>query len=199
MNITQIEKVLPALDGWCTIEKARAMMELVERERPAVLVEIGVFGGRSLAAMADACRQNGYGHVHGIDPWSAPAALESVEESANIDWWAKVDYEGVYTRCKRALWAMQLEPFVTIMRLTAEEAAPAFAPESIDVLHIDGNHSEASSTRDVTLYLPRVRTGGHIWFDDMDWPSTHNALRIMREQCEEVGAAGTCGLFRKIP
>ena len=39
----------------------------------------------------------------------------------------------------------------------------------IDILHIDGNHSEQASYLDVTKWVPLVRSGGWIFFDDMTW------------------------------
>ncbi len=197
MNTTDVEQVIESMDGWCSAERARAMMQLIDEERPSLCVEIGVFGGRSLVAMADACRQLGEGHVYGIDPWDADAALDSVEEEENIAWWSKLDYEQLYLRCLENVRTMKLESYVTIARTTSEHAAALFAPESVDVMHIDGNHSEAVSSRDVLLFLPLVRPLGHVWFDDMDWRSTRNAVRLLREQCDQVGAVGTCGLFKK--
>ena len=44
-----------------------------------------------------------------------------------------------------------------------------FLDGEIDVLHQDGNHSEESSSREVELWLSKMKPGG-IWImDDIDW------------------------------
>jgi hypothetical protein len=52
------------------------MAALIRREKPSVVVEIGVFGGRSLVPQALALRENKQGVVYGIDPYTAAAATE---------------------------------------------------------------------------------------------------------------------------
>lgn len=195
MNTRSTLHAIEKLEGWCSAEKARAMMELVGRVAPAICVEIGVFGGRSLVAMGDACRQVGRGHVYGIDPWTATAALETVAEEANRKWWADLDYEETYLGCMAGIGRLGLDPWITVLRTTSARAARLFS--AIDILHIDGNHSEDVSTRDVDTYLPLVRPGGHVWFDDMDWPTTRNAQTVLLSQCDEVDVVGNCGLFQK--
>ena len=49
----------------------------------------------------------------------------------------------------------QLEDYVVTLRMTSEAAISEI--ETIDILYIDGNHSEEVSTKDVQLYLPKVR------------------------------------------
>jgi len=49
----------------------------------------------------------------------------------------------------------------------------------IDILHIDGNHEEISSCRDVELYVPKLKTGGYLWFDDANWKETKKAINLI--------------------
>ena len=66
----------PIIEGWTTQEKAEVLAGLVIDKKPQQLVEVGVFGGRSVFAQAFALRENGMGVIWGIDPWSLDAALE---------------------------------------------------------------------------------------------------------------------------
>jgi predicted O-methyltransferase YrrM len=63
------------LPGWCTKEKAYTLASLVIGTRPAVIVEVGVFGGRSFLPMALALKELGKGMAIGIDPWSPAASV----------------------------------------------------------------------------------------------------------------------------
>lgn len=191
----KIQELVGTLPGWCSPEKARAMAELVIEQKPAVSVEIGVFGGRSLIALALAHEHIKHGHVFGIDPWTKEAALESVQEKENLDWWSAQHYDLIYENCLKAMLEFVSVERWTIFRTTSENACPIF--QYIDVLHIDGNHSEEKSVLDVFLYLPKVKSGGFVWFDDVDWTTTRRAVSMVEERCDKISDVGTCRLYRK--
>jgi len=184
------------LEGWCTPEKFTDMYNLVVQARPEVCVEIGVFGGRSLAALAAGCKAVGRGHVWGIDPYAVTSSAEGYEVTdANREWWSKLDYDAVHNRCVRGIREMGLAEWATVVRETAKQAVPRF--QGIDMLHIDGNHSEEASVSDVALYVPLVAEGGYVWFDDVNWPTTKRAVTLLRQMCGEICNSGTYALFKK--
>lgn len=196
-----IKTIVPTMQGWCSIPKAVAMAELIVENKPLVSVEIGVFGGSSLMASALAHNHTKIGHVFGIDPWSASEATKGMQDPVNVKWWGSVNFEAIYRGCLAALLDHELTHCCTLFRTTNERAIGLF--DAIDILHIDGNHTEESSVLDVFLYLPKVRSGGHVWFDDVDWtegenPTTRRALGFVGEKCERVLEIGNCALFRKL-
>jgi len=192
--LKKVEEVLPTLEGWCTFEKGRALAELVAVQRPKVCVEIGVFGGRSLIAMALACKKFG-GHVHGIDPWTAGASLEGDSDQGNKEYWGNLDYAYVYRSFVKAVTDQDLLEVCDWYRMGSERAVHLFG--QIDVLHIDGNHTEEVSCRDVKLYAPKIPRGGHLWFDDTDWKTTSRAQQLIRRDFDLMKMVGTCALYRK--
>ncbi len=172
------------MEGWCTQEKAMELAALVLQTKPVCIVELGVFGGRSLLPQVLALRENGSGMAFGIDTWNAEISIENFDgtnpdDARQIAWWGQVDMHEIYRGCARMIEALKLDDFVALIRGRSELIADRFALESIDVLHIDGDHQESSSCRDVVLWLPRVRPGGWIWFDDTNWPQTQAALRLL--------------------
>lgn len=191
-----IAEVVPTMEGWCSEEKARAMAELILREKPLVVVEIGVFGGRSLVPQALALRENGKGVIYGIDPWKLDSALEGENGKSNDDWWKNnVNLHEIHQLCVEAIWRQKLDEWCVLVR-TPSQACHALFP-MIDVLHIDGNHSEVASCRDVLIYAPKVKTGGYIWFDDVDWATTGRAVQLLEQSAEKVSQVGSCSLYRK--
>lgn len=197
MNTTQyIQEKLPKLDGWCSQEKALAMVELIDRVKPYTVVEIGVYGGRSLIPQALAMRDNNYGLIYGIDPYSLDAAMEGELAPVDAQWWSTVEIFPIMTRCLQELFSLKLTN-CSVLITQAHQAAWFFRAESIDILHIDGNHTELSSTRDVTQYLPKVKASGYIWFDDIDWKTTTKAVAMLDAACERVLQVDQCILFRK--
>ena len=180
----KIRAVVPRLEGWCSVEKALAMAQSICDSRPRVCVEIGVFGGRSLLPQALACQSLEQGHVFGVDPWSAADSLECMHNQRDLSFWAGLDHEQIYHGCFQAIRDEGLTRYCSLLRLPAQQAVDVFS--QIDFLHIDGNHNRDVALRDVLLYLPKVRSGGDIWFDDTDWESTQDALRILRLNCDVV-------------
>lgn len=183
------------MEGWCSIEKALAMAELILETKPMSVVEIGVFGGRSLIPQAMALRENGVGMVYGIDPWKKSVAIEGENSKENNEWWLKLDLEAIHVHCIDHIWRYNLDSWVTIIRAPSQNCRHLFP--LIDILHIDGAHSEVSSVRDVLNYLPRVKSGGYIWFDDTDWETTKRAVDLVEAECSKVKMVGSCALYRK--
>lgn len=164
------------LEGWCTNKKATTLMNLVFLTRPQVIVEIGVFGGKSLVPMAYALKHLGSGIVYGIDPWAASESLVGQTEEANREWWGKIDHEAIYRGLVSKVKQFNLQKHVQLLK-TSSARAPAIP--NIDILHIDGNHSEETSVFDVLKWVPLVRKGGIIIFDDLDWVTTKKAAAFL--------------------
>ncbi len=194
----------PHIQGWCNEEKATALIEAICSRKPELCVEIGVFGGSSLIQQALAIKDNGVGRIEGIDPWSVEAALEEMNDAKNREWWGSdVDLESVYRRCQEAVKKFGVQDVVGLIRDKAENVACKYLDESIDLLHIDGNHSELLSFKDATLYLPKVKPGGLIFFDDVWWtdghnqPTTRKAIVFLQEHCTKLRLVDQCMILQK--
>ena len=193
------------IEGWCIKEKAIQMMELIHETRPQVCVEIGVFGGASIYPTAAALKFHKSGVVYAIDPWEKGDCLIGYEPGdPNYEWWSKVDYEQIYKGFEKMLKDFGLKPYCKTLRMTSAQAVAQFADESVDILHIDGNHSAETAMKDVELFYPKVKVGGYIWFDDANWSSTSQAVMALVVDCELVAercidvTGQQCLLFRKI-
>lgn len=167
------------LEGWCPKEKASVLIDLVTILRPRIIVEIGVFGGKSLIPMAFALKLNGMGKIYGIDPWTNSASIEGMD-GPNKDYWASVDHDAILQGLMLKIKEFNLERQVQLLRFTSEDAPQI---KSIDILHIDGNHSEKTSYFDATKWVPLVRKGGLIIFDDVSWGTTEKAVQWVEMHC----------------
>lgn len=171
----------PIIEGWLTQEKAEVLAGLVIDHKPQVLVEVGVFGGRSVFAQALALRENGMGVIWGIDPWALDAALEGDIGEENKKWWTEnINLEQIYLGFVHGVIDLQLSKYINWIRERGSVAARMFADKSIDLLHLDANHSEAASCREVESWHRKVKPGGFIVADDTDWPSVQKSLKMIR-------------------
>lgn len=178
-----IEHYLPQMEGWCTPQKARDLANVVADREPGLAVEIGVFGGRSLFAIALAMSEAGVGTVWGIDPWSVSAAIEGDVGKDNHEWWSqKVNLEEIYRGFLGDVLELGVSNNCRFVRERSEIAVRLFENKSISLFHQDSNHSELVSCRDIELWHPKLTDNAAWIMDDTDWSSQTKAMTMLRER-----------------
>jgi predicted O-methyltransferase YrrM len=190
------------IPGWCSKEKSLKMMDLIYNTKPNICVEIGVFGGSSVYPTAMALKFLKNGILYAIDPWTNEACIVGYQKNdPNYICWNEIDLEKTYKDFKSMLEKHNITPLCNVMRMTSEKAVNFFEDNSIDILHIDGNHSEEIALLDVKMFLSKVRKGGYIWFDDANWTSTAKAILYLKKYTrlnEEYSLKdNSCLLFQK--
>ena len=139
--------------------------------------------------------------VYANDPWAYKDCTEGYSsEDKNYQWWNQINLEDIYNQFKIMLKNYDLTPYCIIIRSTSEACVNNFQDESIDILHIDGNHSEDFALRDAMLYFPKVKKNGYIWFDDVNWTSTSKAINYLKEHCTlnlKYSIGNDCYLFQR--
>ena len=190
--------------GWCDKDKAQKFYDIITESKAKLCVEIGVFGGSSLIPQALAMKHNNDGIVVGIDPWTHDAALEDMETDESREWWSKINLNEIYENFIRQLKNYEVDSFCKIHRDKSENVINEFKNESIDILHIDGNHCEKISYQDSVNYFPKVKKGGYIFFDDIFWSedrkniSTEKGLNYLLQYCEKECIVGKdCVVLKK--
>jgi hypothetical protein len=117
-------------------------------------VTVGAYRGRSLLFLAEELQKAGKtgALLVGVDP----AALE---RDSNTD----------FIRNRQAVTGGWPSPHVNVELLQCKSvaAAPLFGDASLDVVFLDGDHSEPAVRLDIPTWLPKVRPGGilagHDW------------------------------------
>lgn len=203
-----IETYVPALEGgdWAELGRRCDVAELVIDTKPKVVVEIGTFGGAGAIPIAFALRQNNNGgKIYCIDPYRSEYAVEGEWED-NQKWWTQnVNLHEIHRKCMVAIWSHNIDEWIVVIRAASQHCWELFL-SGIDILVIDGNHSEVASLRDAKLYVPRVRSGGYIVADDVDWQtrvgeefvqSTKKAMQFIEESCDIVKQSGNMRFYKK--
>lgn len=177
---TNIEEIVPKLPGWCSVSKAVTLASSIVALRPEIIVEIGVYGGRSLIPMAMACASVSKGIVIGIDPWEKSASVEG-QPQEHATWWGNLDHEHIMKSFLAQVELLRLKNFVNVVRKRSDEVTP---PKNIDIISLDGNHGP-QALKDVERYAPNVRVGGLIVFDDLNWSGGNVSLAT--EKAKSLG------------
>lgn len=192
------QSIHPHMEGWCSPEKAAAIAENIEKYNCKRCLEFGVFGGRSVVAMALAHKLLNWDApdaiVIGVDPWRNEDCLEGNLSQTDKEWWGKLDLHIIHRRCMETIWNLGLESRVLIIRSTAHAAAPALGYKW-DMIHVDSTHSEEASTRDVKLAMKMIRPGGVLVMDDIDWPTTAKAVALLDKRMRPLMDVGGCRFY----
>jgi len=190
-------EMIEKMPGWCTIEKAKKLYDIVTESNSQLTIELGVFGGRSLLPMAYAHKHKESGYVIGVDAWNKGAALEGVNDPLNDEWWSAIDYNGIYDECAKAINKNNLFDYCSIIRMKSEQFAILCPDNSVDIIHADSNHSEEITTKEVELFLPKLKSGG-IWIaDDTGWPTLQKAISMLSEKCDVLDNSDGYMIFKK--
>jgi predicted O-methyltransferase YrrM len=163
------------VEGWLSEAQGRALFDTAAAATGAgVIVEIGSWKGRSTTWLASGARLAGQ-RVYAIDPHRG-----SREDPA-----AETLQEFLENMARNGL-ADVVEPMV----MTSGEAAARIAGP-IELLFIDGDHSDEGARRDAELWLPRLMDGGTVMFHDAATAAYTGPRQVVRRMvCRDRGFHG---------
>lgn len=166
--------------------------DLVATLRPRLLVELGVDRGESYFAFCQSAMEQQTGtRCFGVDTWHGDKHSGGYDETtfAHVSTHNRVNYES----------------FSTLLRMTFDAAREQFGSESIDLLHIDGLHTEEAVRHDIVSWFPAIRPGGILLLHDVDVRHRHFGVWKVWEHLQERGRAWTfhdgpgLGVWQKPP
>jgi hypothetical protein len=139
------------------------------------IVEIGVYNGCFLLPITALNNNN---KSYGIDPYTSFIQKDIIDEnlyklaesiSTNTDF-----LNNVHDRLINNIKKYNLN--IELIRDYAENAVVRFEPNSIDILHIDGNHDYQSVLNDLNLYNTKIKENSIIVMDDINWKCVNDAM-----------------------
>lgn len=157
-----------SIPGWFGFEDI--YREAVERY-DGVFVEVGAWKGRSTAFLAVQAIRSG-----------KPIELHVVDTFAGSD--EAAHHEDPDLPNLRAVFDCNLEPVLerlTVHQMTSVEAAGLFADGSVSFVLLDGAHDYESVKADIAAWLPKVKPGGWLCGDDIEWGTGHPVKQAVGE------------------
>lgn len=128
--------------------------DLIATLKPALLVELGVDRGESYFTFCQTAAEHRTGtRCFGVDTWRGDEHAGGYDETT----FAQVSEHN----------RLHYESFSTLLRCGFDDAVSRFDDESIDVLHLDGLHTEAAVRHDLESWLPKLRPGGLLLLHDV--------------------------------
>jgi hypothetical protein len=190
------------LPGYCSAEKAAYLYDLALSVTQTVdqplVVEVGVLGGRSLFPMAFALAAVGRGRVIGVDRWRANDC-DPLDGIAGPDfrYWERVDWTRLKECVFASVYTFGLQDYVDIREMLSVEAAALVEPNSVSIMHIDGNHCGTSVREDLAMWYPRIAERGFLVLDDTDFPGVQTSLDWVRARFRLVHDRGGWQVYEK--
>lgn len=175
-----ISSTVETMNGWATVRKGCSLAALVLATKPKVVLEVGVYAGRSLLPMAMAMRELGNGgKVIGIDPYSSSESSLN-EWGPNEKWWRELDHAAIHDEFMNYVKRFQLQDVVQLIKRPAAHVKEF----ETDITHLDGNHQDG-----VILEAQRfgglMRVGGLMVLDDRHWAG--GAILRAEDELEDMG------------
>lgn len=124
-------------------------------------VEVGTHRGDYAARILDRWG----GHLTCVDPWENPPGYEN--QAAFLDGNGLDRQNDFEIACSRL---MIYGDRVTLLRSTSLKASNEFKAESLDMVYIDGDHTESAVKSDLAAWWPKVRKGGLLAGHDVIMP-----------------------------
>ncbi len=161
MNINECWEITRQIQGWFKFPEAEALFREVQRLRKDAhkIVEIGVWGGRSLSVICQAMRQDC--EVYAVDPWDRSQYLAS-----QISRFGDEDIRAMFDDNMRKF---GFKP--NVLQMTSEDAAQQFDDNSIDLVHIDAKHGKKHVAHDCFIWWPKLKPDGVIIGHDWEQQS----------------------------
>jgi predicted O-methyltransferase YrrM len=129
--------------------------ELIGRQRPNTIVELGTYSGSSFAAFCQAVEACGLeAKCYGIDLWEGDIHMGKFDE----DLFREVS----------GYMASTYPAIASLVRKDFNDAAADFRDQSVDLLHIDGTHTLEAVSNDFRTWLPKMSDRGVVLFHDVN-------------------------------
>jgi len=175
-------------DALISVQELLFLRWVVRVSRAQTVVEIGSYSGASTSAIAEVLKWRRRGRVYAIDLFAPPA-----DNGAR-----RRGYEGTFDQV--------MAPYAGWFEKIEGDSKTVPWQRSIDLLFIDGDHSEAGVSADIQKYAPLVRPGGCVLLHDyLDAPDGHCRVKSVVDStlgCDPafrlIGQVGSLIGFRKL-
>jgi len=103
---------------------------------------------------------------------------------------SQADMDEIFDKVKHEMEALAGDKTKVIFeRGMSADVLPQLADESLDWAYVDGNHSYEFVKQDIEELIPKIKTGGLLMGDDLQWPSIERAVnKVLEEQSDKIVA-----------
>lgn len=142
------------IEGWFSEGDADFVTNICASIKNGIVVEIGVFAGRSTAVMAPICMANGT-EYNAIDSFWGGNNSDDDSTVAHRTGEGRVRRDFERNMREASVW-----DHISLHECYSAEVAKEFADETLDFCFIDGDHTPEGVHKDLIAWWPKVKQGG---------------------------------------
>lgn len=166
---------------WSYLDVLNVLVACSELIRPRTYLEIGVRRGRSIAMVASVTPKT---DLYGFDIWAANyAGMENPGPE-----FVKSELLKIGASCR-----------IEFVNGNSHETLPDFFakhPElKLDLVTVDGDHSDEGAREDLLSVLPKIARGGAVVFDDVAHPLHPNLFQVWSNALQDCGIRFVSGTY----
>lgn len=144
-------------------------------DTPSTFVEIGCWLGKSTCYLGETIKESKKPiTVYAVDTWAGSNEQAHQEYIQSIG-----GPEVLYQKFLHNLKCADIENIVKPLRKTSKKASLKFEDDSLEMVFIDASHDYLDVREDIDLWLPKVKKGGIIGGDDIEWDDVRKAVKEM--------------------
>lgn len=149
------------IEGYFLPEDSEFVTRICSQIHNGIVVELGVFAGRSSAVMASIC-QNNNTRYHAIDNFcgGGDPPDKATRHQRNRDIRALFDTNMI---------EMKLLPFINVHKMDSAKSASMFQDDMVDFCFIDADHTAIAIQKDIDAWWPKIKINGFL--GGHDYPS----------------------------
>lgn len=172
------------IEGWFLDGDVQFVSDICSRIVSGVVVEIGVFAGRSTAVMSPICMANStkyyaIDNFHGsTDPRDAATKGQQTR-----------DIQSLFEANMKAIGTLD---HITVVKANSDDAVKLFDNCSVDFCFIDADHTPHVVLSDIQRWWPKIKPGGILGGHDYQAPLGRVVDSFARENRVKVFSRGTC-------
>ena len=141
---------------YCKEATYNLIENMLENIKNGIFVEIGVFGGCTLLRIYETCMKNNV-QIYGIDPWENSVVFNG--DKRRVDDKSQNIMLEKLTECRLHLESIVAEHNlnINILHKNSWEVYNHFEDNSIDLMHIDGDHSYLGTKKVIEFYWDNIK------------------------------------------
>lgn len=141
---------------------------------PIKYLEIGVLYGANALSVAESYCHHENSEIHCVDPW-----LEYKEDGVKA--YDDINIEDVYLNFQKNISLSKHKDKFKIYKDFSHNIIPTFKDNTFDIIYIDGNHGYINVLEDAMMSFRKLKIGGYLIFDDVDWRNTMTSINAFTD------------------
>lgn len=177
------------IEGWFSRLDAKFVSDICIKIHSGIVVELGVFAGRSTAVMASICKQKDI-EYYAIDNFSGSANKndEATKHQQNRD---------IRKLFETNMKIMKLTDSMMVIQTDSIKAATLFEDDTVDFCFIDADHAPQAVQKDIEAWWSKIKKGGFIAGHDYQSHLRPVVDKFARDKGKRILTGGRCWAIQK--